>query len=205
MVIKWIGLTGQDESLSYKCHFVETSFFVSRCLCARWIQSHPSLALSFLFQSLVSSNLLITLFFPLAYINSHTHTHISTHAPSLCLPRCALVQVYVFTGAHHCSNENDHRSSVFIHIQQRAPATVRVSVWIRFLGCLWKYITVHTQVMCVRCGLLVTCKDKLKGGSCIQLIGFLTFNAPLSVNLFNSHWNNDFCTRAFVWESLNDR
>lgn len=54
-------------------------------------------------------------------ICSHTHT---THKLSFCLPRCALVQVYVFTGAHHCSNENDHCSSVFIHIQQRAPATI---------------------------------------------------------------------------------
>lgn len=51
-----------------------------------------------------------------------------THSLSFGLPRCAMVQVYVFAGAHHCSNENDHCSSVFIHIQLRAPATICVHV-----------------------------------------------------------------------------
>lgn len=59
-----------------------------------------------------------------SYTQISTHTRAHAHTHRFCLPRCAPVQVYVFTGAHHCSNENDHCSSVFIHIQQRAPATI---------------------------------------------------------------------------------
>lgn len=91
---------------------------------------------SVLFLSPCLSNLsLLFLFFSFsdAHMPTHTHTH-----PVFCLPRCAMVQVYVFTGAHHCSNENDHCSSVFIHIQQRAPATICFCVreGVRVLLCV---------------------------------------------------------------------
>lgn len=75
---------------------------------------------------------------PSCYFSS---SHLDTHSLSFGLPRCAMVQVYVFAGAHHYSNENDHCSSVFIHIQLRAPATICVHVFVvRLLFYLFFFV-----------------------------------------------------------------
>lgn len=75
-----------------------------------------------------------------------------THSLSIGLPRCAMVQVYVFAGAHHYSNENDHCSSVFIHIQLRAPATTYVHVCLLcdyFFSSLFFFCRVWCYVACI--------------------------------------------------------
>lgn len=91
------------------------------------------------------------------FSSSHLGTHLHTHTHTFCLPRCAVVQVYAFAGAHHYSNENDHCSSVFIHIQQRAPATICGHVYlscdqdffVSFLGCVMLSTHAVSRHMCV--------------------------------------------------------